>query len=305
MLKKEAGFMKINDLGFYANIDVENNILIISDLHLTKDSESKNVSNLICYLIKFNKKFDFICINGDLINDTSHLDNADLIFFLNILNSFINSGVKLIIIKGNHDTMYLENRKWKYDNKDKLKEIILNYTNSIFLDNEIFIHNKHQLAFYGLTNSFEFYEKVNEDANLYYEELSKLIEKDSTASDGYIRILLSHACRALVDFHEFFAYFDFMISGHYHNGLIPNFLYDMPSSRGIIGPQNNIFPKYSKGVFTCDNGYLILNGAINPFNEIQPLNNLYGGFATTLSLNAKKMKYFFNLKSIDLNKALY
>lgn len=276
--------MRNNEINFTITKLKENlNILAISDLHLTKNSKSKNIDNLLYNLIKSETKFDYICIVGDLVNDSSYLNDYDfacsIIYLISSLERLLNPNGKILVSIGNHDFMYLDG-KWRFDKKASVKNFISYYTNATVLDNESIKDEKRNVAFYGLTNSFGFYEYYKENPKVFLEELDHLIKQD-IHKDTVAKILLAHHA-------EMSTAFDITIGGHYHNGCVPNFLVNAPGTRGIFHPQDSImpsFPKNVRGTFEHDGKYVVLNGAINPFNEIQALNNLYGSYSTTLKLS--------------------
>lgn len=277
--------LKLSISKLYDSLD----ILTISDLHLSKNSKSNNVDILMRTLINSKEKFDYICIVGDLVNDSSYLDDYDfscsIVYFISILEKLLNPQGKIIFSIGNHDIMYFDG-KWKYDKKESVKKFISYYTDTIVLDNQSMEDTNRNLIFFGLTNSFDLYEYYKENSEVFFEELNNLISQDKH-KDTCAKFLLAHLARPILEMTQ--STFDITIGGHYHNGCMPNFLVNAPGTRGIFHPQDPMlkpsFPKNVRGTFECNGKYVILNGAINPFNEIQPLNNLYGSYSTTLRLN--------------------
>lgn len=264
------------------------NILVLSDLHLTKNSSSKNVDVLLRNLKKSDQRFDYICIAGDLVNDSSYLNNYEfacsIVYLMSELEKLLTPNGKIIISIGNHDFMFLDG-KWRYDKNSSLKNFISYYTNATLLDNESLKDEKRNLILYGLTNSFGLYEHYNENPEIFSEELNELMKKDFYGNE-FAKMLIAHPARLIL---EKSTNFDLVVGGHYHNGCVPNFLVNAPGTRGIFHPQDPItkpsFPNNVRGTFELDGKYVVLNGAINPFNDHQFLNNLYGGYSTTLKLN--------------------
>lgn len=269
-------------------------ILILSDFHLTINGESKNIIKLLNFLKENESKYDYILFVGDFTNDASYFNNSIFCnraqYIINLISSFIKSNGKLIFSIGNHDFMMRKDDKWVFDKNCLFKKFIKTHTDALILDNEVVFFEETRLAFYGLTNSLQFYEGKKEDPEVFHKELTDLI-KYNELPDEYTKFCLPHAVRSMIQNPQDMEKFDFSVGGHYHNGCIPNFLSDAPTSIGIFHPQDKTFPSFPstvRGTFEYNGSYAIINGAINPFNEMQTLNNLYGSYFTTLKLMPKK-----------------
>lgn len=79
-------------------------------------------------------------------------------------------------------------------------------------------------------------------------------------------------------------YTDLVVSGHMHNGLLPNFLHPYCGTKGIISPQMELFPEYAQGEVKVGDTDFIINGPVNARIETPLINRIYGPSATIITL---------------------
>ena len=86
---------------------------------------------------------------------------------------------------------------------------------------------------------------------------------------------------------------DLVLSGHYHNGCVPNFLNFIPGNRGIMSPYMYMFPNNARGLKQINDrtsGYIA--SAVREFQDDKPIlskfNFLY--IQTTQKILVKKIK---------------
>ena len=83
---------------------------------------------------------------------------------------------------------------------------------------------------------------------------------------------------------------DLVISGHMHNGLLPNVLKKIVKNKGLISPKMKLFPNFAQGEYKIDYTDFIIAGPVNTRVENAIINNLYGANATILTLKKNKIK---------------
>ena len=62
---------------------------------------------------------------------------------------------------------------------------------------------------------------------------------------------------------------DLVFSGHVHGGQMR-----LPFVGGLFDPEEGFFPTYTKGMFQCGNGTMILSAGLGSSGGIPRINNL-------------------------------
>ncbi len=248
-------------------------IALLSDLHYVKGYDNNILSNII-EEIK-NIKPNYICLPGDILDESINGDDIILDFFKNLSNYS-----KIIISLGNHDvTAIIKHKQSYYSNKEWFNRLN-NIKNVIVLDNEQYIDNN--IIFTGYNSPFNRY-KYEDNPIIFLNDLKNLNFKiDNTKYN----ILLCHSPQSVLGNkklynHDFIKNQDLILCGHMHNGLVPKILEKLvPKNRGFIGPGATIFPKYSKGKYTFNNTTVIISKGILKFSNhapkfLYPFNKMY------------------------------
>lgn len=267
-------------------------LLVVSDIHKTKDLDKDNLSLFNKQLKRIKHPIDYILIVGDIINDTEDLLDT------NFQNRFRKEMIeflkdyKTIISLGNHDeaTKVEKNNMFKNKAKQgdstKLKEILTSIDNVSLLDNNS-IYQDESMCFASFNPNLNYYIK-------YYGEKSEFLRqflKDYTDkfNENMFNILLCHDPESIIKLSELEEKCiqpntDIVVSGHMHNGFLPPMLNFIVKNRGIISPTKSYFPKYAHGEVDIDTTKFIINGAINSRVENPIINYLYGPNATMIEL---------------------
>lgn len=250
--------------------NVNLNIALISDLHYS-NKINKKIFNKV--LKKFNNlKPDYICIPGDIIDESIDYDQNVYNFFKELTKIS-----KVIISIGNHDiSKFKGNKMIYYDTKwyEKLKDI-----------NNLYVLNNEQITFNDIT--FTGYTTLFDKDNYYIDnpintlnDLKKLNFKTTK-----FNILLCHSPQSILgneDLYnnEFIKKQNLILCGHMHNGMVPPILDKIIKKNiGIIAPGKSWFPKYARGLFKFNDTTLIVCKGITKLakhsNFLRPFNILY------------------------------
>lgn len=215
-------------------------IVHISDFHNTK---SKKLKDNLIKEIKNNKP-NIIALTGDLI-DANKTDIDIAISFVKKINNV----APIYYVTGNHEA--------NINNYDELKEKLKNNKVIVLDDNvEKLKINDKEINLIGIN-----------DPQMSHNDYSKdsVIVKDKLISIQYNKnnfsILLSHRPELIKTYAEHS--FDLVLSGHAHGGQIR-----IPFIGGLVAPNQDLFPKYTSGIYEMANTKMIVSRGIG--NSILP-----------------------------------
>ncbi len=276
-------------------INKDKKILLISDLHLTKDLGFKHLKE-----VKSNVAMDEIqqiVIPGDIFNDVNELEDSRFKeHALQELDDF-SCGKQVFISPGNHDLMTKNNNKWEIGNfslfEDAIKE----------LPNFHLLHNGEKKRYDSITYSafspdFSYYEnekKKRKDLESPNEYRRAFLEQYNVNlfNSSEFNILLTHEPQSIIKLSLekgkcIQCDTDVVVSGHMHNGLLPHYFHKFAFNRGIISPQKQFFPKYAQGNIEIGDTTFVINGPVNAMVENSLVNNALGSNATVIELVKKR-----------------
>ena len=223
-------------------------IILLSDIHYSNKVNKKVFFKI---LDKFkNIKPDFICIPGDIIDESTDYD-------VNVYNFFneLSKVSKVIISLGNHDLSKFNKNEMKYYDT-KWYENIKKIPNIYVLNNEQVTFDN--ITFTGYTPSF-IDDKYNDTTINTINDLKIL-----NFNLNEYNILLSHSPQSILGNEElynnkFIKNQNLILCGHMHNGMMPPILDQLiRNNYGIIAPGKTLFPKYSRGLIKFNNTTLII-----------------------------------------------
>jgi len=268
-------------------------LLVVSDIHKTKDLEKDNLSLFNKQLKRIKHPIDYILVVGDIINDTEDLLDVDFQNrFRKEMIEFLKD-YKTIISLGNHDeSTKIDKNKDKYKQGDPtiLKDILTSIDNVSLLDNYS-IYQDENISFASFNPNLNYYIKYYGEKSEFLRQFSK--DYADKFSKNMFNILLCHDPESIIKLSEIEnkciqPNTDIVVSGHMHNGFLPPMLNFIVKNRGIISPTKSYFPKYAHGEVDIDNTKFIINGAINSRVENPIINYLYGPNATMIELKPKE-----------------
>ena len=230
------------------NLEKDINLLIIADMHIDFHSSRKeNLKELVQIIEQLNP--NYILIPGDSIQShKSSISNTDFIF------KELGNIAPTILSLGNHELEALRdglNLEWFY-NLERFSQVYPLDNSSITIDN---------IQFTGFSPSLESYLPKTKNPDLFLEELiNTSIQIDP---NSIFNIMLSHTPDFITDEtlrkNLLLASYNLFISGHKHNGCVPEFLEKSFKDRGLIGPYFSLFPNKCRGIIDVYNSKLFIS----------------------------------------------
>ncbi len=259
----------MNRIKVTTNIVYNNNakkdiiIIHLSDIHFninTKANDLEKITNLVNKI-----KPDYIMITGDLIDEPSITKNNKIKELVSFLSNIAKT-TKVMIAIGNHDV--LSKNDYRFFNKlnDLYNIYVLN--NTSYQDEFIYVT--------GFTLPNEFYYNINnaENKEVLSDFLNSHKELINKLPNDKPKILLMHSPITVSqnDILKILHEYDLILSGHTHNGMVPdilNFLFK--GNVGIISPYKTFFPEVAKGKIEKDidnkKMTIIINGAYTKLSK--------------------------------------
>lgn len=220
-------------------VNSELKIAQISDFHNTKLNRLKE--KIINELKSENP--DVIMITGDIIDSR----REDIDVSLNFIKK-IKDIAPIYYVNGNHEI--------RINNYDELKEgLISNEVN--VLENKASIFNKDDttINIIGINDPSYVHDDYIDDKDI----VNKVLD-DITYDSNLYTILLSHRPELFDTYKE--KNIDLVLTGHAHGGQIRLF------NKGLVAPNQGLFPKYTSGIFLCNNTSMITSRGIG--NSVLP-----------------------------------
>lgn len=233
----------------YENLGIKNNFKIV---HLT-DLHNYQFGVKNSRLIKKieNQEPDVIFMTGDMLNE-----NGDTDILLNLIKQ-LKAIAPVYASLGNHEINYM-----RYSGKDTLitsmEQAGAVVMDKQYIDIEIKGEKVRIGGIYGYVLSPD---KVKGEEQFFMEEFQD--------TDRF-KILLSHMPEGLLLWKSMEYWdVDLVFSGHVHGGQVR-----LPFVGGLYDPEEGYFPTYTKGMFECGKGTMILSAGLGSSRGIPRINNL-------------------------------
>lgn len=222
----------------------------ISDIH-NADFFKDNLQ-LLNQLQK--EKIDITVISGDLAHD-NNIENSVVI--IDQINSFC-SYQNIYISAGNHDIVDYKNKKMQ-DAQEIQKMFTKN--GSTFLRNEkiVITRENEKINIIGIDDP-ELQINENEFIDNHLKKVTQDIPNNQT------KILISHRPEKINIYSKY--NLDLVFSGHAHGGQII-----FQNKKGLIAPNQGIFPKYTCGLYQCHQTQMIVSPGVSNSYSIPRINN--------------------------------
>lgn len=235
----------------YSNEKMEQTFTIVqlTDLH-NYEFGSDNTRLLTCIR---KEAPDLIFMTGDMLDDS--MGSTDVVLHL------VEEAVQIAPVYyslGNHEISYTE----KYD-KDQTFYQQLRETGAVVLDKEYVdtIIAGQEVRIGGVYGYVLDHEWQDGSEQRFMEEFQD--------TDRF-KILLSHIPEGLLLWKSMEHWdVDLVFSGHVHGGQVR-----LPFIGGLFNPEEGWFPTYTKGMYKCGNGTMILSAGLGSSRGIPRVNNL-------------------------------
>lgn len=265
---------------FYPDKKKNIRIKLIGDLQYSASFNDGKLEILSTELAR--TKPDYLFIAGDLLDSTNFLrcnkgKRLRLVRWIEELGKNQPTFISL----GNHDFTFLKDKSWVADwSHDFWKEI--SSFDGIHISHYEPYYEDENIVVYMLELNYEYYYNNNgeESREILLEQLRQARSLLTGLDSKKVKIMMNHSpiWMSDKDVLEQIRDYDFVFSGHMHNGMIPPFLDKIiKNNRGLIAPNKSLFPDNSRGVksMSIDEKkiYLIINGGITKLAECAgPLN---------------------------------
>ena len=255
--------MKIANKNYTIKGSIDTNIVLISDIHYYNKKDILHL-NKVLDNIK-NLKPNFICIPGDLLDESNVYDENYLIEWLTKLANVS----KVILTLGNHE-LYINKSKKIYGLNNQLINRIKKIKNLYLLDNESKVINN--INFTGVT--------LNTDE--YHKEEKHIIDFNKYNLDSeYYNIVLCHTPLSIINKTNL-KNIDLVLCGHMHGGLMPRFLRKIFKNSGLINPSKRLFPQNVYGKIQKQDSTIIITSGITVVSHLNSFRILKNFFASEI-----------------------
>lgn len=269
-------------------------IIHIADIHFNDNTKEKTLNKIKEEIYKNNP--DYIVITGDLIDNPDIVKNKIKIKKLLVFLTDLSNIAKIIISLGNHDVFKDSDYKF-FSNLNDLKNIyVLN--NESYQDEFIYIS--------GFTLPMNYYYNITrkESTEVLIEHLKNNRKLITNLPKSKPKISLIHSPINIPEDNvlKILKEYDLILSGHTHNGMVPDFLSKLfKNNTGIIAPNKSFFPLIAKGkIEKYINNKLItiiINGGITKLSKhsaknLSKLNFIYNISINKIIITKKRGKYY-------------
>ena len=298
---------------FYAPSYKELKFFLISDIHFSPGVKARTLNAIVAQVQT--QQPNYIIIAGDLVDSLNNVSDATDLKRLTAWLEQLGKVAPVLIALGNHDFyranpdyrhIFSRHRHWYAEDNPTYVKALKDTPNVFLLDNEIY--EDHSVYVFGFTQSPEYYQfdrdtksttifkPGGEDRNIMLSDLDALDHKLITQLPKHkAKIAIIHSPVYLTDseinsrLHEF----DFFISGHMHNGVVPPVINEAwPSDRGIMAPGKKFFPHGARARIKDPSDKLITLGAVTTIQDsakpITFMNGAYPVHIATLELSHRE-----------------
>ena len=270
------------------NSNKEFKICILSDIHFSKQFKTSRLNYIKNYIFELNP--DYIFIAGDLLESLDVIKREKEKTRIKTWLVNISKVSKIFIVLGNHDMF----RNHKFDKKNSFFKSINEIKNIFVLDNEIYEDNNIYVC--GVTESPRFYK--TSDIEVLKEDLNRSCEY-LKYNKMKAKFLLIHSPVGfdVEEINNITKNFDYIITGHMHNGCVPPIINELwKSTRGIISPKKKFFIKNERNTLNKKDDRLLVNGPVTTFSNysgfMHYFNIIYPIYNSVFEFNKKE----FNIK---------
>lgn len=247
--------------------NINKRIILVTDIHHDK-SIKVDFYNELLNKIKKNTP-DFIILGGDIIDHGKILEKEKTREVLEYFISELGKIAKTIVTAGNHDLQYNYRKKEKRQDYLAWFNTLNRFKNVFYIFNENIIFKNLEIIHYTPTS--DWFRNRKKDA--FYHEFRRYPIKIN--ENNNYKILVSHSPASITNKYnydklpEITNNINLILSGHMHNGVLPDFLEFIDKSkvgRGIISPSKTLFPKYCRGRHKIKDMTIVISRGITKFS---------------------------------------
>lgn len=235
----------------YTNPKVKKSLKVvqISDLHNAQfGKENKRLVKKIR-----DEKPDVIFMTGDMLNE--YEKRTDIVEHL---IRELRDTAPIYLSLGNHEVTFIGNQKKGGQLVEQLKAAGAVVLQQEYIDTEIAGQEVRIGGLYGYVLAREWKDGSEQRFMEKFQETDRF------------KILLSHVPEGLLLWKSMEHWnVDLVFSGHVHGGQAR-----LPFVGGLYDPEEGYFPTYTKGMFTCGKGTLVLSAGLGSARGIPRINNL-------------------------------
>ena len=289
----------VNDYNI-KNMPENINIKLFGDLHYCEGYETEKFNAINEVLDR--TKTEYICFTGDLIDYTNFLYNKNNQEELLKWLSYLGKKYKTIISLGNHDSFLKGKNGWEKDFRLNFWNDVSNIEGINLLHNNPYYEDD-KLSVLGPNIPFEYYinETGRESKAILIDTLKKYKEYINKLPKDKLKILMLHSPYFASDkeLAEYVKNFNFIFSGHMHNGMVLSIIDNIiKNNRGIIAPEGTLFPDNARGLKEMDidgnNVNLIITGGVtklaNNSGILSKFNNIYPISINEVNINSNTQR---------------
>ena len=234
----------------YKNSEIKQNFKIVqlTDLHNYQyGTENHRLINKVK-----NESPDVVFLTGDMLN----ADEERTDIFMNLIQQLVNIAPVYASL-GNHELEYMQ-LSGSRDLVAQMEEAGATVLDKQYIDMEI----KNQKVRLGGIYGYVLSPDDKEDPEQTFME-------EFQDTDRF-KILLSHVPEGLLLWKSMEHWeVDLVFSGHVHGGQVR-----LPFVGGLYDPEEGFFPTYTKGMYECGNGTMVLSAGLGSSRGIPRVNNL-------------------------------
>ena len=282
------------------------NFFLISDIHFSNKVNSATLRAITEQASQ--KQPDYIIIAGDVIDSLDCIQSPSSLKRLTSWLEQLGKVAPVLIGLGNHDfyrknpehkSIFSSKRHWFSDTGIEYINAVNAIDNVQLLNNEVYEDDR--VYIFGFTQAPEYFQfnrdekhsssifhPGNEDLDIMLSDLDSLDQKlINNLPKHKAKITIIHSPVFLTDsqvaakLYEF----DYFISGHMHNGVIPPIINDFwHSDRGFIAPGKKLFPRNARTKITNPSDKIITLGAVSTIQDsAKPITFMNGLFPINIA----------------------
>ena len=258
---------------------------LISDIHFTPQISSDLLDTVLARAEKQHP--NYIVIPGDSINSLDCITKSGDMKRFSAFFIRLSQIAPVIVSLGNHDFyraskdpggIFSKKRQWYPEYPTLLIDALNKIENVHVLDNAVF--EDKNAYFFGFTQTpeyFQFDRDENHSASLFHpghedknimlydlHELNHKLIQDLPKNKAKIAVIHSPVFVEDPEIASYLSEFDFIISGHTHNGVVPPVIHDFwRNDRGFVAPGKGLFPHHARSRITSNDQKSIICGAIS------------------------------------------